>query len=170
MKEYILVDENNVITEHSCFDGTIDIPDGSRLIEVKDWYGYVGTSIDNYDENWNYIVQEPIEEEIQPIQSKIEEQPQVTKSLVEQIKDGEAELPLGMKIVDDELVSMSLEEIIESNLPNYFKADVLKSYLTMTDYVVIKIAEGEATKEEYADVLAKRKEYRKMINELEETK
>ena len=43
----------------------------------------------------------------------------------------------------------------------------LKKLLTETDYIVIKIAEGEATKEEYADVLKQRKEARARINELE---
>lgn len=43
----------------------------------------------------------------------------------------------------------------------------LKAYLSETDYVAIKIAEGEASAEEYADVLAKRKAARKEINELE---
>ena len=37
----------------------------------------------------------------------------------------------------------------------------------MTDYVAIKIAEGEAETAEYAEVLAKRKAARKEINELE---
>ena len=43
----------------------------------------------------------------------------------------------------------------------------LKQYLADTDYVVIKIAEGVATKEEYAEVLQKRAEARARINELE---
>ena len=43
----------------------------------------------------------------------------------------------------------------------------LKSYLSQTDYVAIKISEGEAEASEYAEVLAKRKAARKEINELE---
>ena len=43
----------------------------------------------------------------------------------------------------------------------------LKQMLADTDYIVIKIAEGEATKEEYADVLANRKAWREEIRELE---
>ena len=43
----------------------------------------------------------------------------------------------------------------------------LKSYLSQTDYVAIKIAEGEADAAEYAETLAKRKAARKEINELE---
>ena len=42
----------------------------------------------------------------------------------------------------------------------------LKGKLADTDYVVIKIAEGEATQEEYAEVLATRKAWRSEINEL----
>lgn len=43
----------------------------------------------------------------------------------------------------------------------------LKNKLLETDYVVIKIAEGEATADEYAEVIANRKAWRKEINELE---
>lgn len=43
----------------------------------------------------------------------------------------------------------------------------LKLNLYNTDYVVIKIAEGEATTDEYSDVLSKRKAWRAEINQLE---
>ena len=43
----------------------------------------------------------------------------------------------------------------------------LKQMLADTDYVVIKIAEGEATKEEYADVLANRKAWREELRLLQ---
>lgn len=43
----------------------------------------------------------------------------------------------------------------------------LKSNLSSTDYVVAKIAEGVATKEEYAQVLADRQGWRAEINALE---
>lgn len=43
----------------------------------------------------------------------------------------------------------------------------LKLLLANTDYVVIKIAEGVATPEEYADVIANRQAWRHEINELE---
>jgi hypothetical protein len=42
----------------------------------------------------------------------------------------------------------------------------LKQLLADTDYVVIKIAEGSATKEEYADVIEQRKAWREEIREL----
>lgn len=43
----------------------------------------------------------------------------------------------------------------------------LKQMLRDTDYVTIKIAEGVATKEEYADILEQRSAWRAEINELE---
>ena len=43
----------------------------------------------------------------------------------------------------------------------------LKSLLVETDYVGIKVGEGSATHEEYAEILAKRQSWRDMINELE---
>lgn len=43
-----------------------------------------------------------------------------------------------------------------------------KAYLSATDYVVIKIAEGVATAEEYAEVLAERSKARERINQLGE--
>lgn len=42
----------------------------------------------------------------------------------------------------------------------------LKQLLSDTDYVVIKIAEGSATKKEYADVIEQRKAWREEIREL----
>ena len=44
----------------------------------------------------------------------------------------------------------------------------LKHQLSATDYAVIKIAEGAATFDEYAEVIAQRAAWRQEINELEE--
>ena len=52
-------------------------------------------------------------------------------------------------------------------IQNQNKIEELKLKLSETDYVVIKIAEGEATAEEYSEVLANRKAWRSEINELE---
>lgn len=46
----------------------------------------------------------------------------------------------------------------------------LKRQLAETDYAVIKIAEGAATVEDYADLIAQRQAWRAEINELEEQK
>lgn len=50
---------------------------------------------------------------------------------------------------------------------NAQKIAELKSKLEATDYCIIKIAEGAATAEEYAAVIADRESWRKEINELE---
>ncbi len=44
----------------------------------------------------------------------------------------------------------------------------LKAKLSETDYIAAKIAEGSATAEEYAEEIARRREWRVRINELEE--
>lgn len=45
---------------------------------------------------------------------------------------------------------------------------LLQMKLQATDYAVIKIAEGAATREEYEDVIAQREEWRAQINALQE--
>lgn len=65
----------------------------------------------------------------------------------------------GNPLIIDRVISD--EEKKQSELQNAY------SYLQQTDYVAAKLAEGVATKEEYAEVLAKRAEMRNLINELE---
>jgi len=43
----------------------------------------------------------------------------------------------------------------------------LKHKLLMTDYIIIKIAEGVATAEEYADTIAERAKWRERINAIQ---
>lgn len=43
----------------------------------------------------------------------------------------------------------------------------LRAKLSATDYIAAKIAEGAATREEYADKLSERQSWRNEINELE---
>ena len=54
---------------------------------------------------------------------------------------------------------------VEKNL--FFEIKQLKQQLADTDYIACKIAEGSATVEEYADIIADRQKWRKEINELE---
>lgn len=79
--------------------------------------------------------------------------------------------------LDPELGRISIGDIIEENgekvrceywvpYDNDRLIDRYKARLRETDYVVAKIAEGVATKEEYAEVLANRKLWREKINEL----
>lgn len=46
-------------------------------------------------------------------------------------------------------------------------ADMFNAELFDTDYVIIKIAEGVSTKEEYADIIRQRQIWRDEINQLE---
>ena len=52
-------------------------------------------------------------------------------------------------------------------LINQEEISSLKSKLAASDYAVIKIAEGAATPEEYADLISQRQQWRARINELE---
>ena len=63
---------------------------------------------------------------------------------------------------------MTAEEI--ANLPTITSAEriaELKGKLAETDYIACKIAEGVATKEEYAEAIEQRQLWRKEINELQ---
>ena len=46
------------------------------------------------------------------------------------------------------------------------KIRTLKYFLSQTDYIVLKIAEGVATREEYSEILLNRQTWRTTINEL----
>lgn len=63
-------------------------------------------------------------------------------------------------------------ERIEDDLPEMIdyqpEIEECKARLAATDYVVIKIAEGAAEREEYADVIAERAALRARIHELEQ--
>lgn len=52
------------------------------------------------------------------------------------------------------------------SLINQEKITELKQKLSETDYIIIKISEGSATKEEYADIIEQRQEWRKELNDL----
>jgi hypothetical protein len=64
-----------------------------------------------------------------------------------------------------------ITEIVIPEPTEYEKAQeriaVLKELLAGTDYIVLKIAEGVATKEDYASVLDIRQQWLAEINELE---
>lgn len=61
---------------------------------------------------------------------------------------------------DYEAVKMYIPVPIEERI------DSIKAKLRETDYIALKIAEGAATKEEYADVIEQRQKWRDQINEL----
>lgn len=71
---------------------------------------------------------------------------------------------------DDDYEKVWIYERIPDEILTERRIDDLKRKLTDTDYVIIKIAEGAATAEEYADVIASRKAWREEINALEAQK
>lgn len=75
---------------------------------------------------------------------------------------------------DEEILQINGKLYRASEAPKPSQAELefeekqgLLQYLKGTDYVVIKIAEGEATAEDYADILQKRKQARARINEID---
>lgn len=78
----------------------------------------------------------------------------------------------GAKIIEIEKVGETRRfQIVEDKPTEEERKTVeinsLKSFLSETDYVVIKIAEGVATPEDYAEVIAQRQSARARIRELE---
>lgn len=71
---------------------------------------------------------------------------------------------------DEDYETVRIYERIPDEILTERRIDDLKRKLTDTDYVVIKIAEGAATAEEYAETIASRKAWREEINALEAQK
>lgn len=75
------------------------------------------------------------------------------------------------KWVDGQMVETTAEEQqewITARITPAQKIAELKAKLADTDYAIIKIAEGAATTEDYADLIAQRQAWREEINQLEE--
>lgn len=73
------------------------------------------------------------------------------------------------KWVDGQMVETTEEEQQEwltAHISPTTKIAELKSKLANTDYAIIKIAEGAATIEDYADLIAQRQAWREEINQL----
>jgi len=73
------------------------------------------------------------------------------------------------KYINNELVLRTNEDKFDAKkkLNASIEINNLKFELSNTDYIAAKIAEGAATKEDYADQLAQRQQWRDRINELE---
>ena len=72
-----------------------------------------------------------------------------------------------LRIINGHVVmGLTEEEKRDKKLAASYEISLLKSKLSETDYVACKIAEGDATPEEYADVLANRRNWRKRVDEL----
>ena len=61
-----------------------------------------------------------------------------------------------------------VESTLRDSVDYASEIELCREQLASTDYVVIKIAEGAATREEYAEVIAERRALRARIAELEQ--
>lgn len=68
-----------------------------------------------------------------------------------------------VEIVEEEMEKMLTPTVSEV----VTEIEMLKQNLNDTDYIIIKIIEGVATKEEYSDIISKRQSWRERINELQ---
>ena len=97
---------------------------------------------------------------------------QLLRQLVQSLAEKDPEHYRVIRGSEEEGLWWSIEKIPEKTQDEkdleQAKSDEQKalSYLRSTDYVAVKIAEGVATKEEYADVLEKRAAAREEINAL----
>ena len=170
---YYIIIKDNKIDEFTYGE---ELP--SDAIEVtSNWNGNIGDPIEFYNSNWSKkdfetlvdegLVEMPPEHKWNSDHTKI-----VMKTDLEMYIDGDKPIPAGYKIFNNALVEMTIQEKFAAGIITQQQLDEeeireLKNYLNDTDYVTIKIMEGVATKEEYAEVLTKREDARKRINELE---
>lgn len=84
------------------------------------------------------------------------------------------ELPASFPFVDVEVESVVVTKLTAREVPNESndgerleRIAELKQLLMETDYAIIKIAEGAATKEEYIETIAQRQAWREEIRTLE---
>jgi hypothetical protein len=84
-----------------------------------------------------------------------------------EVSDEEFEAAGGIvRVIDGEIV-LGKTEAEKQAEANTQRVTVLKNYLAATDYIAVKIAEGSATKAQYADKIAQRTAWRQEIQELE---
>ena len=81
----------------------------------------------------------------------------------------ESELENHIEITGEEFEQLKPQPHVPSATEKAKRTEIaqLKHKLAETDYCIIKIAEGVATVEEYAEVIAQRATWRARINELE---
>lgn len=143
-KHYIRIDKNNNI-----IDGWSDGPQNNRPVTEEDIL---------INDKGGYQFRLIIDGE------QTEENPPLF--------DGMTIIPLykwdGEKVVKRDSEEIEAEkEAIEEKQRKSARIEELKKMLEDTDYAVIKIAEGAATQEYYADIIQQREGWRKEINELE---
>lgn len=126
-------------------------------------------------QNWDYIEKPKTAKDFLGVQVSHKSQTPHNQELRQLVQSLVNEDPEHFRVIrgsEDEGLWWGVEEIPEKTQDEkdleQAKSDEQKalSYLRSTDYVAVKIAEGVATKEEYADVLKKRAAAREEINAL----
>lgn len=126
-------------------------------------------------QNWDYIEKPKTAKDFLGVQVSHKSQTPHNQELRQLVQSLVNEDPEHFRVIrgsEDEGLWWGVEEIPEKTQDEkdleQAKSDEQKalSYLRSTDYVAVKIAEGVATKEEYADVLEKRAAAREEINAL----
>lgn|SRR5574344_256978 len=172
--EYITIDKaTNTISSYSTGD---TLPENA--IEIKGFAGKVGDSISLYDADYHYksdlqLYIEGLKEIPKGFKLNSDKTAIVALTDIEKMQLGIIQIPFGQKIVDGKLVAKTIDEefsdgTIDKEQYYGLKISDLRAKLEDTDYISIKIAEGAATKEEYASKLTDRAEWRKQISELQD--
>ena len=103
--------------------------------------------------------------------ARIDENNRITEWSYDELQGFNIEFSNG-SYIDDNCTNGLDEFIIENGIAIYSPLPEkqiarLKKKLSDTDYIVVKIAEGAAIPEEYADIIKQRQEWRDEINTLE---
>lgn len=126
-------------------------------------------------QSWNYIEKPKTAKDFLGVQVSHKSQTphnQELRQLVQSLVNEDREHFRVIRGSEEEGLWWGVEEIPEKTQDEkdleQAKSDEQKalSYLRSTDYVAVKIAEGVATKEEYAEILQKRAEKRDEVNAL----
>ena len=154
MKELILI-KDNVIISHGFYADDFSASENITMVQVDNWQGQKGESVDYYNSDWTRKTQiELIEQGLETLPSgyKIVDGAIVAMSQIEKIESGLETMPNGFKIVNGELVEMTQTEKIIAGLediPSGFK--LVDNILTeKTDEE--KLADGDITQAEYNEI------------------
>ena len=181
MKELILIKENKIIS-HGFYADDFSASENITMVQVDNWQGQKGESVDYYNSDWTRKTQiELIEQGLETLPSgyKIVDGAIVAMSQIEKIESGLETMPNGFKIVNGELVALNAVERIEQGLdemPKGFKIvngelvemtqtekiiaglEDIPSGFKLVDNVLTektdeeKLADGDITQAEYNEV------------------
>ena len=173
--EYITIDKStNTIASYSVTKDDI-LPTGA--VKVTNFIGSVGDSLNLYTSSYEKKsnVQLYIEGLLEiPEGYKLNDSKTdiVAMTETERITAGLDKAPTGLKVEDGVLVQKTLDEkLADGDITQkayyLYKIVALQTQLKETDYIAMKIAEGAASKDDYADKLTERAAWRQQISDLQ---